>query len=312
MDKNDDKNEIRGLIYSIQRYCIHDGPGIRTTVFFKGCQLTCPWCANPESQSTAREIGCQTDKCTACGYCAVACTRGAIDLTDPQRVDRNLCDFCGDCTRACLRDAWKIYGEQYTVDALVEQIEKDMPFYRKSGGGVTFSGGEPTMQPQFLLAVGKRCKAAGIHTAMETHGYASEKVFSDLAAYTDLFMIDVKHMDSDVHERMIGVPTARIHNNIRMLAGELKKKVSLRVPLVPGFNDDEPSLSAIAAFASEIGETGNLTAVNILPYHAMGSGKYALLGREYTMANVAPPSDEAAAAAVKLFADAGLPAILGG
>jgi pyruvate formate lyase activating enzyme len=301
-----------GLIYSIQRYCIHDGPGIRTTVFFKGCALRCPWCANPESQRFERQIACSVGKCVECGYCAKACPKGAITLTPKPQLDPGLCDLCGACVNACARDAWKIYGEEYTVDRLLAEIEKDAPYHRKSGGGVTFSGGEPTGQPGFLLEILEICHSRGIHTAIESHGVAPADIYRRIAPHTDLFLIDLKHMDPQAHKTLTGADNTRIHANIRTLGGELGKKIQLRIPLIPGYNDSPENLKQTAAFAREIQGTGALEMVNVLPYHAMGRGKYELFGWEYNMADTQPPTQDDIDAALAVFSEAGLPVMQGG
>ena len=307
-----DIKQLTGWIYSIQRYCIHDGPGIRTLVFFKGCELRCPWCANPESQCFDRQIACSTGKCVECGYCAKVCPKGAITLSPKPQLNRDLCDLCGVCVRACARDAWKIYGEEYTVEQIVAEIEKDSPYYRKSGGGVTFSGGEPTGQPEFLLETLKACHQHGIHTAIESHGFASSDIFRRIAPYTDLFLIDLKHMDSRTHQQLTGVDNAQVHANIRMLGCELGKKLMLRIPLIPGCNDSLENLVQTAAFAKELQSCGALETVNVLPYHAMGRGKYDLFGWTYGMMETKPPEQPEIDRALRVFADAGLPVKQGG
>jgi pyruvate formate lyase activating enzyme len=213
---------------------------------------------------------------------------------------------------ACARDAWKIYGEAYTVDRLIAEIEKDAPYHRKSGGGATFSGGEPTGQPEFLLELLKACHQHGIHTAIESHGAAPADVFRRIAPYADLFLIDLKHMDPKAHKALTGSDNALIHANIRMLGCELGKKLQLRMPLIPGYNDSPENLAQTAAFAQEIMRCGALEMVNVLPYHSMGRGKYELFGRAYAMADTQPPGQDGIDAAIAVFREAGLPVTQGG
>lgn len=281
----------KGFIYSIQRYSIHDGPGVRTNVFFKGCQLHCPWCANPESQKVEREISFISHKCTDCGMCLKKCPKGAIDLARTPRVDRAVCDLCGQCVKYCPVDCYKIFGEEITAEELLQEVLKDQAFYHNSGGGVTVSGGEPTLQLEFLLHFLKLCKESGVNTAMESHAYGEEEAFRALIPLVDHFLPDVKHMDSELHEKVIGVPNGPILRNIRMLVKE-GCRVSVRVPFIPGFNDSEKNMRELGAFAKELLAAGDMAMVHLLPYHSLGKSKYESLDRGYSMDGTKPPENE--------------------
>lgn len=302
----------RGLVYSIQRYSIHDGPGIRTLIFFKGCQLECPWCSNPESQNPFKEIAFSKNKCKGCSKCVQVCPLDAIDLQASKRINREKCNLCGLCVRYCPNEAYTIFGQWMTVDKLISEAKKDTPFYIKSGGGVTVSGGEPTLQYDFVREFLKECKKNGINTAIESHGYAEWRVFESLAPYVDLFQIDIKHMNSDLHNKIIGIPNQQILNNIKGIAFETGGKIAIRIPIIPGFNDTSENMSAIAGFAQQINSSGNLTMLHILPYHAMGKSKYESLGRIYSMPDTRPPDIDSIKEFIKIFERCGLPVQEGG
>lgn len=275
--------EIKGKIYSIQRYCIHDGQGIRTTVFFKGCQLRCPWCANPESQNMGVELGFYEHKCINCKTCFGKCPHGALDLQIQGRIDREKCTMCGLCERYCAQECYQIYGKEISADILLEEVMKDVPFYRNSGGGVTVSGGEPTLQADFLIRFLTLCKQNGLDTAVESHAYAEEEVFRKLTNCVDHFLLDIKHMDSTIHEEAVGVSNKKILRNIQMLGEEYRCDISLRMPFIPGFNDTKENIFLLGEFAKRIKEKGRLTMVHLLPYHSMGKSKYQALARLYEM-----------------------------
>jgi len=279
-------------IYNIQHFCTHDGPGIRTVVFFKGCQLKCGWCANPESQSTKDEIGFFRDKCRMCGACQLACDSGAIDIRSERRINRSLCTRCGQCAEVCPYDAYKLFGEYKTCDQLVERVLRDRPFYRKSGGGVTASGGEPTLQLGFLIRFFHALKREGIHTALETHGYFPAEKLASLAECTDTFLFDIKHTDSAAHQRHTGVPNELILQNIYELAVVHRADVVMRVPLIPGFNDDDGNLTATARLARRLSQQGTLKGVHLLKFHNLAISKYAALEREYAYGTTAPYTAE--------------------
>lgn len=273
--------EEKALIYSIQHYCMHDGPGIRTVVFFKGCHLHCGWCANPESQCAKKEIGFFQNKCRMCGACVAVCKQQAIDLNAKNRIDLAKCTLCGDCVEACQNGAYQLFGEMITAEELIDQVSKDRPFYRKSGGGVTLSGGEPTEQFDFIRNVLTKLKQAGIHTAIETNGNFPTDRLDQLISCTNLFLCDVKHMNSDKHKLYTGVSNKFILENIYRISVEYQSDLILRMPLIPGFNDDTNNLAATARFSRELSEKGRLREVHLLGFHNMASSKYQALQREY-------------------------------
>lgn len=264
-------------IFDIQRFSVHDGPGIRTNVFLKGCQLRCRWCCNPESQSAYPELMFQPQSCIGCGNCVAACTTGAAEQRDGAILfHRERCIGCGACVDGCYADARYVKGTDMSADEVMEEILKDRSFYEESGGGVTFSGGEPLLHAEFVREVMKACKERNIHTAVETCGHAAWESIRKVAAYTDLFLYDIKHMDSGRHRAFTGQGNELIQENIRRLS-QLGGSIIIRVPVIPTFNMDTESLAAIIQFAEEIG----VRHVNFLPYHRYASGKYALLGRAY-------------------------------
>ena len=303
----------KGLVYSIQRYCIHDGPGIRTDVFFKGCSLHCPWCSNPESQRSEPEISFLSNKCCGCGVCFEKCMENALRKEDGFRVDREKCSVCGACVRYCARDCYRLYGKEYTAQELLREASKDDIFHRNSGGGVTVTGGEPTDQHEFVVEFLDLCKEAGLDTAMETHGFSQMERYAEAAPYVDHFLIDLKHTDLEKCHRVIGAPLdVSPMENMRTLAGRYGKEISIRIPVIPGFNDDVENFSQVAGFALELKQTGNLRMIHLLPYHNMGSSKYDALGRRCPMRDVPALAESAVEPFQKLLLSQGLPCIIGG
>jgi pyruvate formate lyase activating enzyme len=285
------KKRPTGIVFNIQHYSIHDGPGIRTVVFLKGCPLACRWCCNPESMSRSPELGFRHTLCNGCGECVPVCPRQALTLNKEATVltiDRQLCANCGTCVTACVRGALTIYGKRMTAAEVVDDVVKDAPFYRRSGGGVTVSGGEPCAHPSFLIGILKGCREAGIHTAIETCGYVSERLFSRLLEEIDLVLFDLKLMDHDAHYAATGKRNERILSNARLLSGS-GKAARFRMPLIPGINDNADNLKQLSDFLTTIGQP----AIEIMPYHQFGRGKYAATGKEYTMGDrpAATPGD---------------------
>ena len=310
--------EYKALVFNIQGYSIQDGPGIRTTVFLKGCPLRCLWCSNPESQTFAPDVLLTPAKCVSCGTCLKMCRHGAVhipELSEGGRpipvLDHSICAECGDqrCVFGCFGQALETVGDFMTAEELVDRIEKDAPFFRNSGGGVTLSGGEPLMHPAFCLAFLQRCREIYIHTAIETTGYADWEAIEPLLEYTDLFLYDLKQIDSKKHKELTGVGNEKILDNLKRLLAQEKAAVIVRMPIIPGLNDDEEDLRRAASFIKENG--GHI--VHILAYHRMGMGKYEGLGREYRMdADLESPSDAHMEEIRTLFASYGLTCGIGG
>lgn len=268
-------NNARGLVFNIQRYSIHDGPGIRTTIFFKGCPLRCFWCQNPESQATQPEIFFDKGRCVGCGQCVAICPVGASSLaTETSIIDRSTCTGCGKCVDVCTNEARRLIGKHMTVDEVMCELLKDVRFYENSGGGITLSGGEPTAQPNFALAILKRCKEARIHTTLDTCGYAPWPVMEELLEYTDLVLYDIKHMNQTRHREGTGITNRLILNNARRI--HKQRPMRVRVPLIHGFNDRFHDVKAIAQFVRR--ELGSVQ-IDLLPYNRMGEVKYERLDR---------------------------------
>lgn len=280
---------MKGLVYDIQRFAIHDGPGIRTLVYMKGCSLKCLWCSSPQTQSPKPEILHNEINCKKCGKCIEICPIRVISMSDEDEIviNRDLCDNCGDCVETCLNQALKIVGDHVTVEELFKDINKDSPFYRRSSGGVTVGGGEPTMQSDFVEAFLKRCKKNYMHTAMETCGYVKWENLEKLVKYLDLVYMDIKHMDPEAHKELTGASNELILENIKKVS-EIRPLI-IRIPVIPGLNDSEENISKTAEFALTLGK--NLKRIDLLPYHKFGSMTYTRIGMEYKIEDIEPPSD---------------------
>ena len=269
---------ISASIFEIKQFAVHDGPGIRTTVFFKGCPLRCPWCHNPEGLSPAPQLAFYAHKCHACGACVAACPHGAHRITKgTHEFLREHCVSCGTCAAFCPQKALTSYGKRVTVEQLLPLLLADREFYERSGGGVTLSGGECLLQPQFCAALLKELKKNGIHTAVDTCGAVPRESFDFVLPYTDLFLYDVKAIDGDLHRRLTGKDNRQLLANLRAL-DRVGAEVELRVPVVPGCNEGE--IDAIRAFAQTLQHPHKLT---LLPYHELAAGKYRALGLSYPM-----------------------------
>ena len=281
------EKQLMGLIFDIQRFSVHDGPGIRTTVFLKGCTLRCFWCQNPEGLNLKPEIMFYPEKCIGCGNCIINCPRGAHIFKNGMHMYlREKCVGCGSCTETCYSGALKISGKWMRVEDVMKEILRDKVFYEVSNGGVTLSGGDPLVQSDFSLALLKRCKNEGLHTAIETAANCRWDVIEKLLPFIDLVMMDIKHMDPEVHRRVTGVTNNLILNNAKRLA-ETGKPLIIRVPVIPGVNDTAEQIEAIAKFVQPF---ENLQLLELLPFHRLGEGKYRALGLNYPASHLKTPS----------------------
>lgn len=298
---------FQGKIINIQKYSIHDGPGIRTTVFLKGCPLNCWWCHNPESQCMEKEILYWENKCTSCGMCVKKCPNGAVEIKDGKLINhREKCAFCGKCIDFCINNAREISGKEYTVEEVMKEVEKDIVFYDESSGGVTFSGGEPFSQMNFLEALVDASKNKGIHVTIDTTGFTTEENLRKIASKADLFLYDLKFMDSEEHKKYTGVSNENIIENLKMLSS-MHKEVYVRIPVIPGINDGE-NLRKSAEFLRNL----NISKVNLLPYHKYGMDKYNRLGLEYKLKDTQEPTKDKMESILEMFKSYGLKAKIGG
>jgi pyruvate formate lyase activating enzyme len=275
---------MKGLVFNIQRFSVHDGPGIRTTVFMKGCPLRCPWCSNPESQSFARSLMARDVNCRGCGKCIESCPQTAIRLTSGgyRKIDWEKCDQCLNCVQACDYHSLQICGQYLGDQEVLDEVGRDVDFYRNSGGGITISGGEPLYQAEFVEALLKGCREKGIHTAVDTTGHASWEKFEIVLPYVDLLLFDLKHLDPGEHERTTGV---RNHIILRNLVEVSRTHaVWLRIPLIAGFNDSEKHIADIADFGNELG----VGKISLLPYHEGGKSKSRQIGKDWRFVGEAP------------------------
>jgi len=270
--------ETEGVLFNIQRYSLHDGPGIRTIPFFKGCPLSCKWCCNPESQRPQPELIFKSRDCIRCGKCLAACRHQALSLSNPFFVDRTRCTQCGDCTQVCPTGALEMKGKRMTVGQVMRELQKEENLFRRSGGGVTLSGGEPLAQPDFARELLKACKEKGWHTAIETTGLASKAVIEAVFPYVDLALTDIKAINPAVHQANTGVDNSTILENLLRIS--FITKTIVRVPVIPGVNDNPEEIQSITEFARLM---LNVSEIHLLPYHRFGENKYALLGRAYPL-----------------------------
>ena len=296
-----------GIVFDVKHFAVHDGPGIRTTVFLKGCPLRCLWCHSPESQSPRPEVAYYPNLCIGCGACVEACPHGAQTLGTP-KIIRERCQGVGRCAEECYAGATIMYGEEATVEELLEEIDKDRLLYKTSGGGVTVSGGEPAMQPGFASALFGAFKERGYHTALDTSGHAEWGVLEKVMADVDLVLYDLKHMDSFTHEEITGVPNRLILANLERAAGSGKTLV-VRVPVIPGYNDSPGNFTAMAGF---LGGLRGVEAVELLPYHNLGAPKYNALGRGYPLEGLQTPEPEELSVLGRILEAEGLRVVLEG
>ena len=282
------ENAQVGQVFNIQRFSVQDGPGVRTLVFLKGCPLSCLWCCNPESQAVQPVILYQKNRCMHCQTCVAVCGKGAVSRDgNLQRIDATLCDLCGKCVENCYAGALEMSGKAWTAQEVFQEVEEDCALYANSGGGITLSGGEPFMQPDFAQAIFEICKENGINTAVETCGCVPWKFIERSLPYVDVFLYDIKQMDSQTHQKYTGVGNELILENLRRLA-ERGKRTVIRLPIIPGVNDSMEHIRSVIAFMKQNG----FGEANILPFHKFGLNKYESMFKEYWFKDAKSIPDE--------------------
>ena len=297
---------MQGRVLDIERMCVHDGPGIRTTIFLKGCPLHCHWCHNPESISPDPEIGFSKRKCVACGKCAEVCPTGAHVFRDGAHLlNHELCTACGECVDACLSGALEYHGREVPAEEAAAAVLEDRTFYAYSGGGCTISGGEPLRQAEFCAEVFEVLRDEGIHRAIDTSGAVEWESFRAVLPYTDMFLYDVKHTDDGLHRQHTGSSSLVILDNLRRLS-ESGVPIEIRIPTIPGFNVDERSMAAMGKLLSGL---PNIVGVRLLPYH-LARSKYEKVGRPDTMPHVTPPDADTMAGAAAILRGYGLETVV--
>lgn len=292
------------LITNVQKFSIHDGDGIRTSVFFKGCPLKCEWCHNPETQRFEKEMQCDKEKCVGCGTCAKVCPNGAISMENGKpEMKKDACTFCGKCVNFCPIGIREIIGREYSVKELIKELMKDQMFYEESGGGVTLSGGEVmAMDIDYILAIAKELKRQDVTLTIDTCGYVPYEKFQAILPYVHTFLYDVKVMDSKLHKKYIGVDNQLILDNLIRLAAD-GARIYIRIPTIKEVNGNEKNMKKTIAFLKE--HDIHPAQINLLPYHDTGSGKYSKLDMEYKGTDLHAPEKEEMESFVRLFVESG-------
>jgi len=267
---------MEGIIFDIQKFALHDGPGIRTAVFLKGCPLKCVWCCNPESQSAEPQCAIINERCNHCLKCTIVCKAEAfVDENNHLSINQKLCNACGTCVAKCSENALKMYGYSASTDTIMNEVLKDKAYYDNSGGGITLTGGEPMEQPEFLFELLTKAKQAGLHTCVETSGYSKKENYQRILPLVDLFFVDYKLTDSLMHKQYTGKGNEKILSNLKFLYDN-RAQLIIRCPIIPGINDTPEHFKGIAALSTHF---PNISGVEIMPYHSYGSHKYAQIGR---------------------------------
>lgn len=296
-------NKVFGLIFNIERFAVHDGPGIRTLIFFKGCPLRCLWCDNPESFCMSKEVAYYQNKCAHCNQCLKICPQNAILQNDTRsQTDRTACDNCMLCTKICPTGARKVIGEFMTIEDILRVVKRDSAFYKKSRGGVTLTGGEPLMQNVFVEQLLKRLRSDGIHSAIETTGYDKWSILKRVIDNVDLLLYDIKHMNPKKHKNYTGVSNTIILENIRKI-DHTGIPLIIRVPIIPRYNDSISNIEAVTKLADTL---KNCKEIHLLPYHRLGISKYTYLELKYPLKNLPIPNEKKILEIKKQFEDKGL------
>lgn len=295
------ESDLKGLVFNIQRFSVHDGPGIRTTVFMKGCPLSCPWCSNPESQDFGPQLMTRDIKCSGCGACVQVCPQGAIQIS-PQgrRINWDMCDQCLLCATVCQYGALERSGNQKSVTEVLAEVLRDRLFYKNSGGGITVSGGEALVQSDFVAALLRQSKKEGLHTALDTTGYVSWSRIEKVAPWTDLMLWDIKQMNSHAHKQATGVDNQLIIDNVKRASA--LTRIWLRIPLIAGYNDSQDNIQRVIELAKNIGALK----ISLLPYHEGGRSKNEQMGRTYPCSDASAPPKEQVGWLKQIIENAGI------
>jgi len=297
------------LITHMQRFSISDGPGIRTTVFIKGCHLRCKWCHNPECLDFDPEIYFREEKCVKCGRCLEVCPENAIPLEGEERINRTKCTRCMECVKACRYGALTQVGEPLSIEEVIEEASKDSLFYRNSGGGVTISGGEPLANFEFVYELSRKMKEEGLHVALDTSGFVEWKYLKRMMEYIDLVLYDLKHLDPLKHKEATGADNRLILGNFKLFTSNYESKVRTRIPVIPGFNASQEEMESIASFISR---TNSIDGVDLLPYHDYAKAKYIMLGKKWLLPKIDSLSQEQVEPFKKIFESYGIKTTIGG